>query len=79
LISFAAAIFVGVTANNPLNTVLWRGLLVMVGCYVIGLMIGGVAQHVIDRHIEQHKAAYPIPDRGDLGLNDPASTADPAA
>lgn len=62
LISFASALFVGTAAGNPLGTVLLRGLFVMVVCYVVGLIVGGVAQHVIDRHVDHYKNDHPIPD-----------------
>ena len=34
----------------------------MVVSYVIGRMIGGIAEHVIDQHIENYKEKHPIPD-----------------
>lgn len=65
LVSFASALFVGAAAGNPLDTILIRALFVMVGCYAVGLIIGAVAQHTIDQHIEQYKTENPIPDRNE--------------
>lgn len=33
----------------------------MIVCYCIGLVLGAVAQHSIQKHIEQHKRDRPIP------------------
>ena len=63
LISFAAALLVGTQAGNPLSTILSRALLIMLGCYVIGRLIGGVAQLTVQHHIESYQARFPIPDR----------------
>lgn len=61
LTSFAAALIVGIMAENPLQTILLRALFTMIVCYVIGLIIGLVAQSTVKKHIEQHKLDYPIP------------------
>ncbi|MEM7626425.1 MAG: hypothetical protein AAF333_12585 [Planctomycetota bacterium] len=62
LTSFASALFVGAAAGNPFNTVLLRAVFIMVGCYVVGLVIGGIAQYTVDRHIETYKRENPIPE-----------------
>ncbi|MEM6458716.1 MAG: hypothetical protein AAF710_04925 [Planctomycetota bacterium] len=62
LTSFAAALFVGLFAENPLPTILVRGLFIMLVCYAVGLVVGGIAQQTIRLHIEKHKAEHPIPD-----------------
>lgn len=62
LISFASALFVGAAAGNPFNTVLLRALFVMGACYVVGLIIGGVAQHTVHRHVENYKLQNPLPE-----------------
>lgn len=71
LISFAAALFVGTHAGNPLTTVLFRALFIMIGSYAIGRIIGAIAQRTIQQHIDQHQRDFPIPERGDLGLDEP--------
>ncbi|MEM8739363.1 MAG: hypothetical protein AAGG38_12950 [Planctomycetota bacterium] len=48
-------------ANNPIVTVIGRALFTMIVCYVIGRIIGGVAQHIVEQHIEEHKQQRPIP------------------
>ncbi len=62
LVSFAAALIVGQHAGNPLPTILLRAILVMLVCYMIGRVIGAVAQSSIKSHIERYRAEHPIPD-----------------
>lgn len=66
LVSFAAALFVGAAAGNPLTTVLLRALFVMIGCYAIGLIIGAVAQRTVQQHVDQYIQSHPIPEPGDM-------------
>lgn len=61
LTSFAAALIVGIMAENPLQTIFLRALFTMIVCYAIGLVIGLIAQSTVQKHIEQHKLDYPIP------------------
>ncbi len=61
LVGFAGSIVVGIAAGNDLTAILLRAMLVMVGCFAIGTVIGAVLQHTIDQHIEQHKRDNPIP------------------
>ncbi len=57
----------GLAAGNEMPAVLFRALLVMTGCLIIGTIIGKVLQRTVDLHIEQHKQQNPIPgeDHGD--------------
>ena len=72
LISFASALFVGAAAGNPLHTILWRALFIMIGCYVVGLIVGAVAQQTVDRHVEKYKADNPIPETHGRGVTPPS-------
>ena len=62
LVSFAAAILVGIWAENPATTILGRALLVMLTCWVIGLGVGSVMMRSIDEHIARYKQQHPMPD-----------------
>lgn len=62
LVGFAAAVIVGAVAGNPMATVLWRGLLVMGACWLIGWLVGLVATRVVQEHIDAYKQKHPIPD-----------------
>jgi hypothetical protein len=61
LVSFAAAIVVGVVAGNTPETVVWRATVAMVVCWPIGYAVGLTAQRAVNRTIEAHKQAYPFP------------------
>jgi hypothetical protein len=80
LISFSAALFVGLHAGNPLVTVLFRALFIMLASYLVGLLVGAIAQHTVQQHIENYKQRFPIPERGDLGMDaeDPGTSPDPS-
>lgn len=49
--AFAVAIIAGLAAGNGPGAVLVRALLAMIGCYVIGLIIGMVCQSVLVQHM----------------------------
>lgn len=62
LVSFAAAIVVGIRAGNTTQTVLVRATAIMLVCWVIGLAVGAVAQWAIMEHVGRYKRGHPIPD-----------------
>lgn len=61
LTSFAAAVLVGVYAGNDAATVILRAILVMLGCYFVGLIVGAIASRAIEDHITRYKREHPIP------------------
>jgi len=65
LVSFATAAIVGLYVGNDLYTVVGRAVVIMFGCYIIGLGIGRVAQWVVDDHIHRYQHAHPIPTESD--------------
>ena len=62
LVSFAAAIVVGVGAGNSTQTILLRAIGVMLVCWVIGRAVGAVAQWAILDHIDRYKQQHPVPE-----------------
>ena len=53
LLSFAACLYAsGVHAGNPFGTTIQRALLAMAGTYVIGLIVGLMAQKMIEENIK---------------------------
>lgn len=62
LSGFAVAIIAGVTAGNEPTLVMFRALVAMIACYVLGVAVGGVFKHVLDAHIVEHTRTHPIPD-----------------
>ena len=64
--AFVAALLIGaIWAGNPMLTVLYRALIVMLACYPIGLVVGGILQRVIEEDIEAYRQAHPIPGEDD--------------
>lgn len=62
LSGFAVAVLAGLAADNPGQVVLGRALVSMLGCYVLGQMLGAGAENVVRRRIEAYKEAHPAPD-----------------
>lgn len=88
LVSFAAALIVGQQAGNPAVTVLSRALLIMLACYVIGRLIGAIANTTVNDHIERYRADHPMPEgmdeleaqaTGTAAPNSQYSTTEPAS
>lgn len=59
--SFAAAVAVGYTVGNPVQTIIWRATCVMLVCWFVGWALGSLLQHVVCDTVEQYKQAHPIP------------------
>ena len=51
LIAFAVCLVAGIEADNPLGTILARSLVAMAGTLVIGLVVGAMAQKMLDEHL----------------------------
>lgn len=61
LAAFSVAIIAGLAADNPGTTVLTTAIICMIGCQLIGLVVGAVAQRAIDEHLSRYRAKNPIP------------------
>jgi hypothetical protein len=64
LVSFAAAIVVGMHAGNSTPTILFRASCALLVCWFIGYAVGTVAQWAILDHVARYKQQHPIPDEG---------------
>lgn len=62
LIAFALASVMGLFAGNPSLTILQSALAAGFACFLIGLLIGRIAQRVIEDDIAQYQQQHPIPD-----------------
>ena len=51
LIAFAVCLVAGLEADNPLGTILARSLVAMAGTLVVGLVVGAMAQKMLDEHL----------------------------
>jgi hypothetical protein len=50
-VAFAVCIFVGIEADNPFTTVVSKALLAMLVTFVVGLVLGTMAQKMLDENI----------------------------
>ena len=64
LSAFAVAVVAGLSAQNPVSSILMRALIAMIICYPVGLIIGLICQRLMFDHIEVHRkaASITIPD-----------------
>jgi NhaP-type Na+/H+ or K+/H+ antiporter len=51
LVVFAVCLVVGIQAENSFGTTIQRALLAMAGTMVVGLIVGGMAQKMLDENI----------------------------
>lgn len=61
LTGFAIALVSGLSAGNRPVSVMVSALLSMAACYVMGLVVGGVAQHTVSTHVANHQKSIPVP------------------
>ena len=52
LIVFALCLVLGIQANNSFSTTLSRALIAMAGTLVVGLILGAVAQRMLDENLK---------------------------
>lgn len=50
LIGFCLAVFAGLSANNPVEVILWHGLGWALGCYLVGLVAGMAGTQIAIEH-----------------------------
>jgi len=55
LIIFAACLLIGIQAENSFGTTIGRALVAMAGTFVIGLIIGAMAQKMLDENLAQQE------------------------
>ena len=61
LVVFAVCVIAGLGAGNSFETVLGKALLAMAGALAVGLVVGGMAQKMLDENLAA-EAAKPAPD-----------------
>lgn len=60
LAGFAVAIVAGMAAGNPGGRVLTVALISMVALHLVGLVVGLVAERVVEEYVRQYKAVNPV-------------------
>lgn len=61
--------------GNPAFNILASSVGVAVAAYIVGTIVGAIAQHAVDEQIQKHKRNSPIPGEGtiDYDSEDPAA------
>ena len=62
LSGFTVSLFAGLSSGNSASEILFRSIIVLLVCYPLGLAAGWICQYVVQRHIEEHEAANPLPE-----------------
>ncbi len=65
LIVFAVCVIAGIAADNAFSTVVTRALLAMVVTLVVGLVLGAMAQKMLDENLAQAKKVEEKPENGE--------------
>ena len=79
LVAFAVCLVAGLEADNPLGTILARSLVAMAGTLVVGLVVGAMAQKMLDEHLtstRQAAAGPPGTGSGTSGLEKKSAPAE---
>ena len=61
LAAFAIALVAGLAADNPADVVLFRALVALLVCNVVGWFIGLIGERTIREALDQHARSNPIP------------------
>jgi len=69
MIVFAVCLLAGLSAGNPPATILYKALVAMVGTLVVGLLVGVMAQKMLDENIKAMKPPDPIPETPEKAAN----------
>jgi len=62
LAGFAATAVAGVYVGNPADLVIGSAILVLIGGWILGRLLGGVMVHAMNAHVAQYKRDRPLPD-----------------
>jgi hypothetical protein len=73
LTAFAIALVAGLAADNPAEDVLFRALIALVACQLLGGLIGMVSERIVRDAIREYQASHPVNSSSTVV---PASTVD---
>jgi hypothetical protein len=66
---FAVCLLAGLGAGNPPATILYKALVAMVGTLIIGLLVGAMAQKMLDENIKAIKPPDKQPETPEAAAN----------
>jgi hypothetical protein len=69
MIVFAVCLLAGLGAGNPPATILYKALVAMIGTLVIGLLLGAMAQKMLDENIKGLKPPEKQPETPEKAAN----------
>lgn len=61
LACFAGSAVVGLYHGNPALSIVISSFFAMIAAYIVGLIVGAVAQRAVDEHVRRHKTTNPLP------------------
>jgi hypothetical protein len=61
LVAFAIALVMGLAVGNEPVVILQRAILAMLGCMLVGWVVGVVAQRAVQDRIDAYKKENPLP------------------
>lgn len=74
LAGFAAVVVIGLYVGNPAPTVLLRAMIVGVIAFIVGSVIGRIAQNTVEGYVDRYKSENPLPSvSGDVKADDAGS------
>jgi putative Mn2+ efflux pump MntP len=73
LLAFAVCLAAGIVSDNPLSTTLSRALVAMAGTMVVGLVVGWMAQKMLDEHVAMRKKNSAAPENRENSEAKPAA------
>jgi amino acid transporter len=65
LVVFAVCVIAGIGAQNGFSTVIVRALLAMIATLIVGLVLGAMAQKMLDENLAAQKSAAK-PENGEV-------------
>jgi len=69
IIVFAFCLLLGLRAGNPFDTIVTRALVGMAGTYVVGLVLGAVAQRMVDESMRDEERKLRNPSGGNAATD----------
>lgn len=60
--AFASAMVVGAVVGNPAETILWRAIIALTACWIVGYFVGHVLQRTAEDYVQRYREANPIPE-----------------
>lgn len=62
LTAFVIAVLVGLDAHNAPAHILTTAIVCMIACYMLGTLLGAVAEHAVRAHMVRVRTQNPVPD-----------------